>query len=132
VALDKNGNLAAGTSTGGMSFKRYGRVGDSPIIGAGTYADNGSCAVSATGHGEYFIRGVISYDIAALVKYKGADIKAAARQVIHNKLQKMGGTGGVIVLDQKGNVAMEFNTKGMFRGYIKAMDQPEVFIFAEE
>lgn len=119
VALDRAGNLAAGTSTGGMMNKRFGRVGDSPIIGAGTYADNETCGVSATGHGEYFIRGVIAYDISALMRYSGLSLVEAAHTVIHEKLTGMGGTGGVIALDREGKVTMPFNTPGMFRGYIK-------------
>lgn len=119
AALDKMGNLAAGTSTGGMTNKRYGRVGDSPIIGAGTYANNKTCAVSATGHGEFFIRRVVCYDISALMEYKGLSLKEAAELVVMEKLVKMKGTGGVIAIDHKGNVAMPFNTAGMYRGYVK-------------
>ncbi|MDX5436144.1 MAG: isoaspartyl peptidase/L-asparaginase [Pontibacter sp.] len=119
VALDAYGNLAAGTSTGGMTNKRYGRVGDAPIIGAGTYADNNTCAVSATGHGEYFIRSVVAHDIAALMEYKGYSVQKAANEVVMKKLVERGGEGGVIALDRKGNVAMPFNSAGMYRGYIK-------------
>ncbi|MDX5422388.1 MAG: isoaspartyl peptidase/L-asparaginase [Hymenobacteraceae bacterium] len=119
VALDAYGNLAAATSTGGMTNKRYGRVGDVPIIGAGTYADNNTCAVSATGHGEYFIRSVVAHDIAALMEYKGYSVKKAADEVVMNKLVKRGGEGGVIAVDKNGNVAMPFNSAGMYRGYIK-------------
>ena len=115
VALDKNGNLAAGTSTGGMTNKRWGRIGDSPIIGAGTYANNKTCAVSSTGWGEFFIRGVVAYDISALMEYKGVSLKEATREVIQNKLPKLGGDGGVVAIDGAGNVAMEFNTAGMYR-----------------
>lgn len=118
VALDKNGNLAAGTSTGGMNNKKWGRVGDSPIVGAGMYANNNTCAVSATGWGEYFIRGVIAHDISALLEYKGLTIKEATTEVVQNKLTKMGGYGGVIALDKDGNISVEFNTKGMFRASI--------------
>ncbi len=132
VALDRFGNLAAGTSTGGMTNKRYGRIGDSPVIGAGTYADNETCGVSCTGHGEYFIRGVVAYDIAALMHYKNYKLQKAAREVIRNKLPAMGGSGGIIAMDKKGNIAMEFNTKGMYRGYIEAPDKPVVFIFRDE
>lgn len=117
VALDKNGNIAAGTSTGGMTNKKYGRVGDVPIIGAGTYADNKSCAVSSTGWGEFFIRLTIAKDIAAHVEYKGMTLKDAADFVIHEKLTKLGGDGGVIGIDTLGNVVMSFNSSGMFRGY---------------
>lgn len=117
VALDRAGNLAAGTSTGGMTNKRFGRVGDSPIIGAGTYANNDSCAVSATGDGEYFIRAAVAHDISALVGYKGMSVQAAADTVLA-KVKQLGGTGGVIVLDRNGNFAMPFNTAGMYRGHI--------------
>ncbi len=116
VALDRNGDLAAGTSTGGMTFKRYGRVGDAPVVGAGTFADNKSCAVSATGHGEYFIRLTIARDICAQVEYGGKTVAEAADDVIHNRLDALGGTGGVVVLGADGEYAMPFNTLGMFRG----------------
>lgn len=118
VALDKSGNLAAGTSTGGMTNKKFGRIGDSPVIGAGTYANNLTCAVSATGHGEYFIRSVVAHDISALMEYKGMSLKDAANFVIMNKLVKLGGTGGVIAIDHQGHIAMPFNTPGMYRGYV--------------
>lgn len=118
VALDQNGNLAAATSTGGMTNKRFGRIGDAPVIGAGTYADNQSCAVSATGHGEYFIRSVVSYDICAIKRYKNLSLDKAAKTVIQEKLVQLGGDGGIIAMDTEGNIVMEFNTKGMFRGYI--------------
>ncbi|HIB60369.1 MAG TPA: isoaspartyl peptidase/L-asparaginase [Candidatus Marinimicrobia bacterium] len=116
VALDKKGNLAAGTSTGGLTNKRWGRVGDSPIIGAGTYASNETCAVSGTGQGEYFIRGSVAYDIAAQMDYEKKSVQTAAQAVI-DKLTERGGTGGVIVMDSKGNIAMSFNTEGMYRGF---------------
>lgn len=132
VALDMYGNIAAGTSTGGMTNKRFGRVGDSPIIGAGTYASNRTCAVSCTGHGEYFIRAVVAYDISALMEYKGYSVEQAAKEVIMNKLVKMGGEGGAIVLDAKGNFTMVFNTEGMYRGYMKKDGKPEVFIYKDE
>lgn len=119
VALDKNGNIAAGTSTGGMTNKRYGRIGDSPIIGAGTYAENASCGISATGHGEFFIRYTVAHDVAALIKYKGLALGAAADLVIHEKLKPAGGEGGLIALDKHGNIAMPFNSEGMYRGYAK-------------
>jgi beta-aspartyl-peptidase (threonine type) len=117
VALDMAGNLAAGTSTGGMTNKRFGRVGDSPIIGAGTYADNQSCAVSATGDGEFFIRAAVAHDISAMVGYKGMSVKDAADRAL-DKVKRLGGTGGVIVLDKDGNFATPFNTAGMYRGHI--------------
>ncbi len=115
VALDKNGNITAGTSTGGMTNKRWNRIGDSPIIGAGTYANNKTCGVSSTGWGEYFIRGVVAYDIAAQMEYKNATLKEATHDVIQNKLTKLGGTGGIIALDKNGNMSFEFNTAGMYR-----------------
>ena len=120
VALDRDGDLAAGTSTGGTGNKMYGRVGDSPIVGAGTYADNDACAVSATGHGEYFIRAVAAYDVCALMEYTGASLEEAARTVIFEKLPELGPahSGGMIALDAAGNIAMPYNTPGMFRGYI--------------
>ncbi|WP_424492655.1 isoaspartyl peptidase/L-asparaginase family protein [Salinimicrobium sp. GXAS 041] len=115
AALDKHGNLAAGTSTGGMTNKRWGRIGDAPIIGAGTYANNKTCAVSGTGWGEFFIRGVVAYDISALMEYKGLSLQEAAREVIQKKNPELGGNGGIIAIDGEGNVAMEFNTAGMYR-----------------
>ncbi|NOX18786.1 MAG: isoaspartyl peptidase/L-asparaginase [Chlorobi bacterium] len=131
VALDKAGNLAAGTSTGGMTNKKYGRIGDSPIIGAGTYADNNTCAVSCTGHGEYFIRYVVAYDITALMKYKNMSVEKASDEVINKKLKAVGGSGGVIAIDKEGNIAMPFNTSGMFRGYVTDKNEPEVKIYDE-
>lgn len=131
VALDQFGNLAAGTSTGGMTNKRYGRVGDAPIIGAGTYANNATCAVSGTGHGEYFIRSVVGFDISALMDYKGMSLKNAADEVVMKKLVERGGEGGVIALDAKGNFAMPFNSEGMYRGYIKADGTSEVLIYKD-
>lgn len=128
VALDKNGNLAAGTSTGGMTGKKYGRVGDTPIIGAGTYADNNVCAISCTGHGEFFIRYSVAKDIASLVEYKGLSLENAASFVIEDKLVKAGGEGGIIGIDPKGNIVMSFNTPGMFRGYCTP-ESKETFIF---
>lgn len=131
VALDKMGNLAAATSTGGMTNKRFGRVGDSPIIGAGTYADNESCGVSATGHGEYFIRGVIAYDICAMMRYTGLSLTESANAVIHGKLTEMGGAGGIIAMDREGNVAMPFNTPGMYRGTIDKNGKVMVEIYGD-
>ena len=128
VALDSYGNIAAGTSTGGMTNKKYGRIGDSPIIGAGTYANNETGGFSCTGHGEYYIRLGFSRDISALVEYKKLSVQEACREEI-GKLTKLGGTGGVIGLDKNGNIAMEFNTEGMFRGYIKSDGKKEVAIF---
>ncbi|WP_231757029.1 isoaspartyl peptidase/L-asparaginase family protein [Microbulbifer elongatus] len=131
VALDKQGNLAAGTSTGGMTAKRYGRIGDAPVIGAGTFADNESCAVSATGHGEYFIRYNVAADICARVAYQNKSVANAADEVINDILLPVGGTGGVIVLDSKGNLALTFNTKGMYRASRVAGQKPVIRIFAE-
>ena len=116
VALDAAGDLAAATSTGGMTNKRQGRVGDSPIIGAGTYAKNGVCAVSATGHGEYFIRTVAAHHICAAVEYRGLGLQEAVRELLHGKLRELGGTGGVIGIDRDGRIVAEFSTEGMFRG----------------
>lgn len=131
VALDQNGNLAAGTSTGGMTNKRFGRVGDAPIIGAGTYAENESVAVSATGHGEFFIRWTVASDIAALVRYRGMSVKDAGNEVIHKKLAPVKGEGGVIILDAKGNFATPFNSEGMYRGWIGADGTPHVAIYKD-
>lgn len=132
VALDSNGNLAAATSTGGMTNKRWGRVGDSPIIGAGTYADNRSCAVSATGHGEYFIRATVARDICARVQFLGVDLAAAADAVINGQLREMGGDGGVIAIDTKGNIVMTFNTPGMYRASVDVAGNLDVMIYKEE
>jgi L-asparaginase / beta-aspartyl-peptidase len=117
VALDKNGNLAAATSTGGTTNKRTGRLGDSPIIGAGTYANDATCAVSATGDGEYFIRATVGHDVSALMEYRGMSLKEAAQAVL-DKVAKLGGTGGLIAIDHQGNVTLPFNTAGMYRGYV--------------
>ncbi|HEV2720375.1 MAG TPA: isoaspartyl peptidase/L-asparaginase [Thermoanaerobaculia bacterium] len=131
VALDQAGNLAAGTSTGGVSNKQYGRVGDSPIIGAGTYAANDSVAVSCTGTGEFFIRWTVAYDIAALVKYKGMTVEQAGNEVLHKKLEPVKGDGGAIILDRNGNFAMPFNTEGMYRGWIGDDGVPHVLIYKD-
>ena len=125
VALDAQGHLAAATSTGGMTAKRWGRVGDSPIIGAGTYAANDCCAVSATGHGEFFIRGAVAHEIAALMRYKGLDVVAAAEDVVQRQLTALGGSGGVIAVGRDGRIAMPFNSEGMLRG---AMDSRGLFV----
>lgn len=130
LALDQSGNLAAGTSTGGTTNKQFGRIGDSPIIGAGTYADNETCAVSASGVGEYFIRWTVAYDIAALMKYRGISVKDAADEVINHKLPKEG-EGGVIALDGKGNLAMSFNSEGMYRGWIGGDGVAHVLMYKE-
>jgi L-asparaginase / beta-aspartyl-peptidase len=128
-ALDMHGNLAAGTSTGGMDNKRYNRIGDTPIIGAGTYANNATCAISCTGHGEYFIRWTVAHDISALMEYKGLSIEDAADLVVNKKLVKAGGSGGVIGLDRKGSITMTFNSAGMFRAYATANGKEDVLIF---
>jgi beta-aspartyl-peptidase (threonine type) len=130
VVLDTHGNVCAGTSTGGMTNKKFGRIGDTPVIGAGTYASNKTCAVSCTGHGEYFIRLGFARDISALMEYKNLSVTEACREEIR-KLTELNGTGGVIALDANGNIAMEFNTGGMFRGYIKSTGEKEIAIFKE-
>ena len=129
VALDKHGNLAAATSTGGMTNKQFGRVGDSPIIGSGTYANNNTCAVSCTGHGEYFMRGVVAYDISALMEYNDKPIEAAANEVIMKKQVELGGEGGIIAVDKDGNIALTFNSAGMYRGFVKADGNTQVYIY---
>lgn len=131
VALDKAGNLAAATSTGGMTNKMTGRVGDTPVIGAGTYANNNTCAVSATGYGEFFIRYTVAHDISALMEYKGMPLSEAANEVIFNKLMPVGGTGGVIAVDKNGNYTMTFNTSGMFRGVVTSNGGKEKAIFKD-
>ncbi len=115
VALDKDGNLSAATSTGGMTNKKFGRMGDSPVIGAGTYANNNTCAISCTGHGELFIRSVVAYDISCLMEYKGLSLKEACDLVVHDKLVKIGGEGGLVAMDKHGNIEMPFNSEGMYR-----------------
>ncbi|QNJ97764.1 isoaspartyl peptidase/L-asparaginase family protein [Constantimarinum furrinae] len=117
VACDVHGNIAAATSTGGMTNKRWGRVGDSPMIGAGNYANNRTCAVSCTGSGEYFIRGVVAYDVSCLMEYKGMTLQEAASEVIQNRVLKIGGDGGLIAVDANANIAMPFNTEGMYRAF---------------
>jgi len=129
VALDKDGDLAAGTSTGGMTNKRWGRIGDSPIIGAGTYANNNTCAVSATGWGEFFIRLSVARDISALMEYRALPVQNAADEVIQKKLQNLGGDGGVIAMDKFGNIGISFNSEGMYRGYIDKDGKPVVEIY---
>jgi L-asparaginase / beta-aspartyl-peptidase len=131
VAFDKRGDLAAATSTGGMTNKRQGRVGDSPIIGAGTYAKNGVCAVSATGHGEYFIRAVAAYHVCAAVEYRGLSLAAAAREAIQGNIGALGGSGGIIAVDARGGLVMEFSTEGMFRGARDSSGRREVAMYRE-
>jgi len=135
VALDQDGNIAAGTSTGGTTNKRFGRVGDSPIIGAGTYADNETCGVSSTGHGEYFIRAAVAHEISARMKHGAMSLQEAASSVVHEELPQMppnGGSGGVISLDAEGNIAMPFNTAGMYRGYVDTDGTLVVKIYEDE
>ena len=131
VALDKNGNIAAGTSTGGMTNKRWGRIGDAPIIGSGTYANNKTCGVSSTGWGEYFIRSQVAYDISAQMEYQQKTLKEATADVIQNKLTKLGGTGGVVALDKNGNMSFEFNTAGMYRASMNDKGELIVKIYKE-
>ena len=131
AVLDSHGNLCAGTSTGGMTNKKFGRIGDSPIIGAGTYANNKTCAVSCTGHGEYYIRLGFARDISAMMEYRNLSVTEACKKEI-DKLSELEGTGGVIAVDADGNIAMEFNTSGMFRGYIKSGGEKEIAIFENE
>ncbi len=131
VALDVHGNIAAATSTGGMTNKRFGRVGDSPLIGAGTYANNATCAVSCTGSGEYFIRAVAAYEVSALMEFKDLSLKDACEEVIHDRLLKIGGDGGLIAVDTKGNVSMPFNTAGMYRGFIREGEPLEISIYGD-
>ena len=131
VAVDRHGNLAAGTSTGGITLKLTGRVGGAPIIGAGTYANNHTCAISGTGDGEYFIRLVAAHDISALMEYRGLNVVDASRQVVHEKIGKAGGEAGVIVLDPRGRLALTYNTPGMYRGYITRDKREHVAIYEE-
>jgi L-asparaginase / beta-aspartyl-peptidase len=131
VAFDQKGNLAAATSTGGMTNKRFGRVGDSPLIGAGNYANNETCAVSCTGSGEYFIRGVVAYEVSALMEFKGLSLNDAANEVIHKRVPKIGGDGGLIAVDAQGNISMPFNTEGMYRAMQSSGGQPVVSIYKD-
>jgi beta-aspartyl-peptidase (threonine type) len=131
AALDKNGNLAAGTSTGGMTNKKWNRIGDAPIIGAGTYANNATCAVSSTGWGEYFIRAMVAHDISAMMEYKGVSLQEAASEVIQKKVPELGGTGGIVAIDKDGNIAMEFNTAGMYRAHMNAEGELTIGIYKE-
>lgn len=129
VALDVHGDLAAGTSTGGMTNKKHGRVGDTPVIGAGTYANNNTCAVSCTGHGEFFIRSVVAYDISCLMEYKGLTLKQACEIVVNEKLVKLGGEGGLIALDKYGNIELPFNSEGMYRASKKQGENSFIGIY---
>jgi beta-aspartyl-peptidase (threonine type) len=132
VAMDIHGNIAAATSTGGMTNKKFGRVGDSPIIGAGTYANNATCAISCTGHGEFFIRSVVAYDISCLMEYKGLSLKEACDFVVHQKLVKIGGEGGLVAIDNKGNIEMPFNSEGMYRAMKKSSGEKYVGIYIDQ
>ena len=129
VACDKDGNLAAATSTGGMTNKKWGRVGDSPMIGVGNYANNNTCAVSCTGSGEFFIRGVVAYDVSCLIEYKGLSIEDATNEVIHKRILEIKGDGGLIAVDAKGHIAMPFNTEGMYRAYRTSDGKEDVLIY---
>jgi len=129
VACDQHGNLAAATSTGGMTNKKWGRVGDSPMIGAGNYANNETCAVSCTGSGEFFIRGVVAYDVSCLMEYKGLTLEQAASEVIHKRILKIGGDGGLIAVDRFGNVTLPFNTEGMYRGFKRSNGETSIDIY---
>lgn len=129
VALDMHGNLAAATSTGGLTNKNYGRIGDSPVIGSGTYANNNTCAVSCTGDGEFFIRSVAAYDISCLIEYKKLSLEEACRIVIMEKMVKIHGEGGAIAVDKSGNAALVFNSEGMYRGYRKDGEVPVINIY---
>ncbi len=129
VALDQHGNIAAATSTGGMTNKKFGRIGDSPIIGAGTYAHNKTCAVSCTGSGEFFIRGVVAYDVSCLMEYKGLSLQAACDEVVQRRLMEIGGDGGLVALDAAGNIALVFNTEGMYRACRDSGGRNEVAIY---
>jgi beta-aspartyl-peptidase (threonine type) len=129
VACDKEGNVAAATSTGGMTNKRFGRVGDSPMIGAGNYANNKTCAISCTGSGEFFIRGVVAYDVACLMEHKEISLEDASNEVIHKRILEIGGDGGLIAVDAKGNIAMPFNTEGMYRASKSSNGKEELSIY---
>ncbi len=131
VACDVNGNIAAGTSTGGMTNKRYGRVGDSPLIGSGNYANNKTCAVSCTGSGEYFIRGVVAYDLSSLMEHRGLSLHDASKEVVHNRMLEIGGDGGLIAVDQQGNIAMPFNTEGMYRASLDSEGNSQIAIYGD-
>ena len=129
VACDKEGNIAAATSTGGMTNKKFGRIGDSPMVGAGNYANNETCAISCTGSGEFFIRGVVAYDVACLIEHKNYSLEKAADEVINNRILKLGGDGGLIAVNAKGDIAMPFNTEGMYRGCRDSEGKKEVLIY---
>ncbi|WP_033957533.1 isoaspartyl peptidase/L-asparaginase family protein [Psychroserpens jangbogonensis] len=129
VACDQEGNIAAATSTGGMTNKKWGRVGDSPMVGSGNYANNKTCAISCTGSGEFFIRGVVAYDVACLMEHKDMSLKAASEEVIHKRILEIGGDGGLIAVDSEGNIAMPFNTEGMYRASKTSEGNEEISIY---
>jgi beta-aspartyl-peptidase (threonine type) len=129
VAIDVDGNIVAGTSTGGMSNKKWGRIGDSPIIGAGTYADNNTCGISSTGSGEYFIRTVAAYQVSSLLENHDYDLKKAMSKVIHQKIEGIGGDGGMIGIDKNSNIVMDFNTPGMYRAYVNKDGQKQILLY---
>jgi beta-aspartyl-peptidase (threonine type) len=131
VACDTEGNLAAGTSTGGMTNKRFGRIGDSPVVGSGTYANNTTCAISCTGHGEFFLRAVVAHDVSCLMEYKGMSLKEACNTVVKDKLVKMGGEGGLIAVDAKGNYDFCFNSAGMYRGMRNSEGEERIAFYGE-
>jgi beta-aspartyl-peptidase (threonine type) len=131
VAIDRGGNLASATSTGGLANKMFGRTGDSAIVGAGTYANNQTCAVSCTGMGEYFIRGVVAHDVSCLIEYRGCSLDSACHEVIHNRMKRLGGAGGLIAIDSSGKVCLSFNTEGMYRGW-KNEQEEHTFIFSND
>lgn len=131
VAMDTNGNLAAATSTGGMTNKKHGRVGDTPMIGAGTYANNATCAVSCTGHGEFFIRSVVAYDVSCLMEYKGLSLAEACDRVVKQKLVKLGGEGGLIAIDHQGKIELCFNSEGMYRASLREGETPYIGIYED-
>ena len=131
VAIDVNGTIVAGTSTGGMTNKKWGRIGDSPIIGAGTYANNNTCGISSTGSGEYFIRTVAAYQVSSLLENHNYDLKKAMNKVIHEKIGAIGGDGGMIGIDKNSNISMEFNTPGMYRAYVNKYGEKEIFLYEE-
>lgn len=131
VALDQSGNLAAATSTGGMTNKNFNRIGDSPIIGSGTYANNNTCAISCTGHGEFFMRAVVAYDISCLMEYKGLSLQEACKLVVNDKLVKFGGEGGLVAIDRAGNIALPFNSEGMYRASQRQNEAPFIGIYRD-
>src|SRR6478752_1973862 len=131
VALDQQGNIAAATSTGGMTNKNFNRIGDSPIIGAGTYANNATCAISCTGHGEFFMRAVVAHDISCLMEYKGLSLQQACELVVNDKLVKFGGEGGLVAIDVAGNIALPFNSEGMYRASRINLEPPFIAIYKD-